>query len=304
MELKVVNAMQQSEFISEHVALNQPCVIRHQDFQANAWTPAALKKIVGDLSVQIYDTLFDLQDIDTLSAYLDKYFGQSGTPGDSVPYVRWYNKLKDVDFAWGDEAFERLSKYWRAHDCLPQSDFLVPFAPEGGNVNPVTDIFPYRGILIAARGARTRLHRDPFCSDAIVNQFYGVKEFALYRPERTMELMETQDGNSFGGFIDIRKTADGRPSIQPDYAGTIGPGEMIYIPHGWLHDVVVVEDSVSITWNFVHGAGAKEFLTYLEKDADHDQEFETLNYLLSLAGKNAASGAEALNNLYRDLAPT
>jgi hypothetical protein len=52
----------------------------------------------------------------------------------------------------------------------------VPLTQSGKQADPVTDRFPYRGLLIAARGARTRLHRDPFCTDAVVCQFHGVKK--------------------------------------------------------------------------------------------------------------------------------
>ncbi len=53
---------------------------------------------------------------------------------------------------------------------------------------------------------------------------------------------------------------------------------MVYIPHGWLHDVIATEDSVSITWNFVHSRGANEFKQYLKGGFQGDPEFEILQY--------------------------
>jgi len=91
------------------------------------------------------------------------------------------------------------------------------------------------------------MHRDPFCTDAVVCQFSGVKEAALYHPSRHSELLKNSDASSFGGFIDVRESDLDSLSIEPDYHGEVHPGDMIYIPHGWMHGVIVVEDSVSIT---------------------------------------------------------
>jgi len=294
MKIYESNDLSQAEFIEEHIAGNQPCIIKHTDFNKEAWTPHSLKNIVGDLSAQIYDALFDLQDIDSLSSYFNKHFGKQLPKNQNVPYVRWYNRLKDVDFAWGDEAFKRMSPYWSLPSCIPKNNLLVPIGDAQQQYDPVNDVFPYRGILIAAKGARTRLHRDPFCSDAIVNQFYGVKEFALFKPERSAELTRNKDGSSFGGFIDIRENDVRRVSAVPDFSGTISPGEMLFIPHGWLHDVVVTEDSISVTWNFVHSAGARQYFDYLANDAASDREFEVLQYFYSLAGNPVDSGKDAL----------
>jgi hypothetical protein len=233
----------------------------------------------------VYGTLFDLEDIQTLEDYLDSWFGLEGEMEEDVPYVRWYNKLRDVEFAWGDEAFSRVAPLWSMPACLPTDNFVVPVSRAGAGTDPVCDAFPYRGLLVAARGARTRMHRDPFCSDAVVCQFYGKKEVALYHPSRVEELTKESDGTSFGGFIDVREEAIDRFSVEPDFHGTVEPGEMVYIPHGWLHDVIAVEDSVSITWNFVHTKGAAKFAEYLNADFKVDPEFEVLQYFHRPLGK-------------------
>ncbi len=288
--LEVIDMPSQEVFVNEYVANNRPVVIRGVDFDAKEWEPEAMKRRIGDLTALVYGSLFDLDDIQTLEDYIDTWFGNDEMEPDT-PYVRWYNKLRDVEFAWGDEAFGRVASAWRRPACLPSTDLVLPVDRAGGT-NPVTDAFPYRGLLVAAKGARTRMHRDPFFSDAIVCMFYGTKEAALYHPDRVGELTKSADGSSFGGFVDVRENALEELSITPDYHGTIGPGEMIYIPHGWLHDVLATDDSVSITWNFVHHAGSREFLQYLEKDWDGDPEFEILQYFHRALGKQSISAQE------------
>lgn len=266
------------EFAENYIAKNEPVVVTGLDFDVNEWTPDALTTRIGDLTALVYGSLFELDDVQTLEDYIDAWFGLEGEMEEDTPYVRWYNQLRDVEFAWGDEAFARVASAWRMPQCLPKTDLIVPVSKSGAGTNPVTDAFPYRGLLVAARGARTRMHRDPFFSDAVVCQFHGTKEAALYRPERAAELSKEKDGSSFGGFVDVREEQIDALSVEPDFLGVVEPGEMIYIPHGWLHDVLAIEDSVSITWNFVHQRGSGKFTDYLRTGWDGDSEFEILQY--------------------------
>ncbi len=285
--LELIEMPDQATFAERYIAQRQPVVVDGLNYAADQWTPDAVSDRLGDLTTLVYGALFDLEDVQTLEDYIDDWFdldGDDALDEDDVPYVRWYNKLRDVEFAWGDQAFDRLAPTWTAPRCLPESGFLVPVDGKGAGVDPVHDPFPYRGIQIAARGARTRLHRDPFATDAVVCQYYGTKHAVLYRPDRAEELKAAADGSSFGGFIDIREGSGPGLTVEPDYQGTIKPGQMIYIPRGWLHDVYVVDDSLSLTWNFVHQQGSKEFMDYLAGDPESDSEYEILQYFHQLAG--------------------
>lgn len=301
--LKVLDAISQDVFVRNYLQRNEPVVVKDLMFDEQCWTPHYFKSHLGDLPAQVYDTLFNLQEVSTLAGYLDKYFGDRyfgapGEPREGVPYVRWYSKLKNVDHAWGDEAFRRLSPHWRMPSFLPLRNMLVP---SKAVADAVTDAFPYRGVLVAAKGARTRLHRDPFCSDAVVSQFYGVKEVVMYRPSRAEELrVKSADGSSFGGFVDVRKPGGAGLHVEPDYHGFVRPGEVIYIPHGWLHDVIVVEDSISVTWNFVHEHASVEFIDYLMSSAETDSELEVLKYFYRLSGHNFASAREIVRKFNRE----
>lgn len=297
MQLDVIQDSADTSIMERYIESNTPVVVRGIPFDESQWQPEALKNRIGDLTAQVYDSLFDLENIVELEEYMDEYFGTDGPYQEDMPYVRWYNKLKDVDFAWGDEAFERLQPIWQQPLCMPGNGLVVPPCGADSIKNPVYDPFPYRAVQVAARGARTRLHRDPFCSDAVVSQFYGAKEAVLYHPDRTEELSRSSDGNSFGGFVDVREGEISKVSHEPDFVGTLLAGDMIYIPHGWLHDVLVVEDSVSITWNFVHERGANAYRNYLQADPESDSEFEVLQYFHDLCGVDKASPKQMLAHL-------
>ncbi|MFT6876598.1 MAG: ribosomal protein L16 Arg81 hydroxylase [Granulosicoccus sp.] len=295
MQLDIISDITPAEFAENYISKNQPVVVRGIPYEAEQWMPAALNISIGDLTAQVYGSLFDLENIQSAAEYMEDYFGNSdGDYEDDIPYIRWYNQLKDVDFAWGDEAFAAIQDFWQKPNCIPSDNMLVPLTQQDTQANPNIDRFPYRGLLIAARGARTRLHRDPFCTDAVVCQFHGVKEAALYHPDRAQELQADSDSSSFGGFTDVRGANLNSLSHEPDFHGEVRPGDMIYIPHGWLHDVLVVEDSVSVTWNFVHERGSKEYKQYLKNSPETDSEFEVLKYFYSLAGIQNATAQDIL----------
>jgi len=250
--LNVISDISAAEFAQDYIAKNQPVVVRGIPHKAEQWTPEALTESIGDFTAQIYGSLFDLEDIQSAAEYMEDYFGNNdGEYEEDIPYVRWYSQLKDVDFAWGDDAFSAVSGFWQKPNCLSGQDLLVPLTQQGNQANPVT----------------------------------GVKEAALYHPSRSAELQANSDSSSFGGFTDVRENDLSALSHEPDFHGEVHPGDMIYIPHGWLHDVIVKEDSVSITWNFVHQLGAQEFKQYLAGDAHkNDSEFEVLKYFYAQAG--------------------
>jgi hypothetical protein len=295
--LEVRENLTEEEFVSEYVAKNKPVVISGIPYEAAKWRPESLKDSIDEMKTQVYDTLFDLDKTSLLNEYFAENFGKDGPMPTHVPYVRWYNQLKDMHFVKGDKAFEELSKFWTKPDCIPSSDLIMPITGDGKTADPVNDNFPYRGILVAARGARTRMHRDPFCSDAIVAQFYGTKEAALYHPDRTAELTQKSADNSFGGFTDVRADNVTNLSVEPDYKGQLEPGQMIFIPHGWLHDVICLSDSISVTWNFIHKRGADAFIDYLKADPSKDSEFEVLQYFHKRGGLGKLTAEEMLTRI-------
>jgi hypothetical protein len=294
MNIPVENNISEQEFIDKYIRQNQPVIIRCENFDQEFWKPDNFTAKLGDLSVQVYDALFDLQQVSTLKDYIEKEFNHPESDRTEVPYIRWYSKLKEVDYAWSDEAFALIADHWNKPPFFPSKNLLVPLAGAEGNVDPTRDRFPYRGILVAAKGARTRLHRDPFCSDAVVQMFHGVKEVSLYHPDRSEELTKIESDTSFGGFVDVRSDDPNRLSVKPDYHGFANSGDHIYIPHGWLHDVIVVEDSLSTTWNFIHESGAMEFIDYLVESPEDDSEFEVLKYFYQEAGHTFANSNQIL----------
>ena len=274
-----VHGLSVSDFVSEFLQKNRPVVVTGamQDWKAlKEWRPESLSSRFGSQQVQVYGDLFRLAAITSLSEYLNKHFGKPPGGASSAPYVRWYcHMAKDERVPWADEIFDQFRDDWARPSFFPSSSFVLPFCPESGSLDPSRDWFPARGLFISAQGARTRLHKDPWCSDALLCQVFGKKKFVMYDPSQAAFLthsgktvdIEAPDLNVFPDFPRARATLQ----------GTLEPGEIMLVPSGWFHHFNSVTDSISLTWNFVHSCRLREFLFYLLHGPD-DNEKKQLAY--------------------------
>jgi len=272
------------EFQLEYMIKNKPVIITDgmEDWKALAtWTPDYFITNYGEEEVQLYDDLFNLIDIVTLRKYIDEYFGKNLnlTNNKIIPYVRWYTQFKNHEFVWADNFFNKIQNHWKLPYFLPENNYLLPYNFNiARSLSPNQDKFPAKGIFISAKGAKTKLHYDPWCSDAVLCQLYGSKKIIMYSPKQKEffcqgnELVDIKnsDYNKFLRF----KQAD------PDFVDTLDSGEIVFFPHNWLHEVLTVEDSISVTWNFVHISTWASFFNYLINNPKIE-ELEVIKFFLN-----------------------
>ncbi|OQP46202.1 cupin-like domain-containing protein [Niastella populi] len=279
MKLDRVRDLTKERFVDEYLLPHKPVIITDamDNWDIDKFGPVQLEKAFGDLEVQIYNDLFELQTIDTLGTYLKDNFNKPVNEERSHEYIRWYTQLKEIDFYWSDAVFKELEKSWCHPYFLPNDSFAIPYGLDGKQINANEELFPYKGLFISGKGARTRLHRDPFNSNAILCQFYGEKKIFLFDPEQAEFVMNDNE------FVDIAKVDyDKFPQYAKatcTYEDTLAPGEIIYFPAGWFHDVTSATDSISITWNFVYVSELQALCAYVEKHPNDDQ-LEILKYFL------------------------
>lgn len=289
MLIERVSGLDPAAFVERYVVPNRPVIVTDAMAQWAArekWTPEYLATVLADLDVQVYNDLFDLVDVTTLPKYLKKNFGRAD--GDlSTDYVRWYSRLKEVDFLWADEAFERLRPDWSNPYFLPESGYAIPHSTPSMTVGAERSLFPYRGLFVSGKGARTRLHRDPWTTSAVLCQFHGSKKMVMYSPEQAPYLVQTGER-----FVDIEQPDLERfpdfGKAQISYEDVLRPGEIVFIPGGWLHHVTSLTDSISVTWNFVHEARLSGLCHHLERHPD-DRELEVMRFFLREALPTDAS---------------
>lgn len=279
MKIQRVENLTKETFIKEFLLPNKPVIIidAMKEWSCEKFTPNYLEQEFGHYEVQIYNDLFDLQTVDTLSTYLKQNFNKQLDVKDDIEYIRWYTKLKEVDFFWSDEVFASLGEAWNNPYFFPNDSLAIPFTKKGEFSNINQTRFPYKGLFISGQGARTRLHRDPFNSDAILCQFYGEKKIVLYHPDQADYIMNENE------FVDITNPDEQKfPNFHkanPTYEDILSPGEIIIFPAGWFHDVTCLSDSISITWNFVHSSKLNDFYSYIKQNPN-DNQLEIVRFFL------------------------
>jgi hypothetical protein len=282
--LERIEAPSEQRFIQDYLQKNQPVVIRGgmQEWKAlNMWTPNSLARRFGSEKVQVYGDLFRLAAITTLAEYLERYFGKDSEQATGAPYIRWYCRLRDDErVPWADDVFKSLEDQWARPTFFPSHSFVLPYCSEAGSIDPSRDWFPARGLFISARGARTRLHVDPWSSDALLCQIYGRKSFVMYSPSQAPYL--TDGGRTVDIEAPDRELFPNFTNASPSVEDVLEPGEIVLVPAGWFHHFSTVSDSISLTWNFVHYCRLKEFVSYLLRHPP-DGELTQLSYAYSNA---------------------
>ena len=251
-------------FLSSYLAANQPVIIVGEMETWGIYQKPALQYFAtacGAEQVQVYDSLFGLIDVCSLRAYM--LANKDSRAGGSIPgYVRWYAKFRDVDFVWSDAVFRMIERKWEHPSFLPKSSYCLPPSRNGQVVDVTRDSFPYKGIFISAPGCRTRLHRDPIGTQAIICQLQGTKRVTLYSPDEASKL--ECDGAFFDPMNPEKQMFPMGEQAQPECEIELQPGEILFIPDGWYHDVLTLTASVSITLNFVHSARDEGFINGLQ----------------------------------------
>jgi hypothetical protein len=271
-----------SEFVEKHLIANMPLITTEVTRSWDLfWSPDEWSRRFGQELAQVYDDLFNLVDVMPLSAFVRKFMGnQEGPKGSGPrPYLRWYTKMRDVDFVWADEVFAKISDRWSLPSFLPDRSYLLPNSYDR-SIDPAKDPFPAKGVFISGTGARTRLHQDPWGSDAILCQLFGRKRVLLFSPAQDNILVRD------GAVVDI-DPPENSPSaqatdIQPTYEDVLEPGEVLFIPGGWHHHVASITDSVSLTWNFVHVSTWARFFRHITSPAGVEAELAVLRYFADL----------------------
>ncbi len=260
-----------------------------KDWDMSRFQPESLEKEFGYFEVQVYDDLFDLQNVDTLKNYLAKNFKKDKDGELSKEYTRWYTKLKEVDFYWSDDVFVQLENAWSHPYFLPTDPLAVPFRRDMSPVKITESRFPYKGLFLSGQGARTRLHKDPFNSNAVLCQFQGQKGFVLYAPDQEDYVF---NGKEFVNILDpdLEKFPD-FPKAKASYEDTLSPGEVILFPANWFHDVTSKSDSISVTCNFVHKEELPGLYRHLDNNPEDDQ-LEILKFFIRDHVKPTATAQE------------
>lgn len=253
------------QFIAEYEIPNKPVVLT--DVVPNwpcykKWSKDGMIKEYGDMDVNINQGI---------SMKLKDYFTYSGQAVEENPMY-----LFDSEF--GEKRPAMLEDY-SIPKYFTEDYFAYLEEPERPS---------FRWILVGPTRSGATFHKDPNHTSAWNGLLWGLKKWLLYPPnvvppgtfpsedewEVTTPISIVEWFYNFYQETDKpgkkkAKTSeqhqDGQPDAQRPIECLLRPGDMIFIPNGWWHTVLNLEESVAVTQNYVGRHNVKNVLEFLRR---------------------------------------
>ncbi|KAJ1528812.1 hypothetical protein ONE63_007189 [Megalurothrips usitatus] len=274
------------DFFENFLLCNRPCLIREfitcQWPCRSLWTEGSkpnlsyLQEEFGDAEVPVAncnEKEYNSQKKETQSLYkyIDylKDYINDGHPS-STPnlYLKDWHLTRDYPNAH----VYRVLKYF---SC----DWLNEYFSSRSDLND-----DYRFVYIGPKGSWTPFHADVFSSYSWSVNVIGRKRWILFPPGEQIHLKD-----KFGNLAyDILSDDVHDKSLYPlcDKPGKFydiiqEPGEAIFVPSGWHHQVWNLEDTISINHNWVNGCNIEHIwsalsscLSQVQKEVDDCRDMD------------------------------
>lgn len=150
--------------------------------------------------------------------------------------------------------------------------------------------------FISKKGSGSRLHADDTIERVWVQALSGRKHWRLFPPTEYWRLYpnlsrleNSQMTENDFGYYPQNFYAD---AMNPDfekfplldgalmYEGVLEPGEVLFLPEGWAHQVVNLDDTISVVRNFMDWGGARARADYMRYTTENLQEDDHPDLLL------------------------
>jgi histone arginine demethylase JMJD6 len=178
------------------------------------------------------------------------------TGGDEVrvPFVDFAAYVRDQQH---DGPLYVFDDEWDGPSQALLADYAPPpWAEDARAQTPEPMRPPYRWLLVGPRRSGSNVHADPLGTSAWNALISGEKLWFLWEPsdatERTIRcavegVRADVPAVGFGRLLEaVRADACPAPRVFVQQ-----PGEIVFVPRGWLHGVLNLSDTIAITENFV-----------------------------------------------------
>ncbi|MFX0575073.1 cupin-like domain-containing protein [Nocardia nepalensis] len=275
-------------FVDHYVIPRTPVIVTDEVTRwpaSHRWSWDYLVNLLGDQLIDVYGDWFTPAFTTTFASFIATNI--LATPTTDYRYVRWFSRNRPGAGLWADDAFAALSDDWHAPILFPSTGYIVPPVTPPRTIDPTIDPLPYRALFVSGVGARTRLHVDPWMSSALLCGVVGTKYLTMWSPENHGAMLRHSE----------RGAAGAGSGVAPTFTDILHPGEMLFIPAGWWHEVDTVTSSVSITWNFVHQSHAELLRDHIAR-FPNDPELDVLDYFIDGGRSHAISAHPAATSCY------
>jgi len=151
---------------------------------------------------------------------------------------------------------------------------------------PLLSILNPGWLLLGGKRTVSHLHQDFFSTHTWFAQVTGVKDFVLFPPSDSAYL--------YGGAVDpLAPDLERFPLFEKatGYRCQVGPGDVLCLPADWWHHVVAVEESITLSFEFVNATNFSRFMTALFRNLpDVVQRFLSMEALTAIGAKWLCKG--------------
>lgn len=190
------------------------------------------------------------------------------------------------------EGLDRLFylKDWHFVEACHTCNILVPYTAPEYLASPIHDWLnlyldkecagknDYRFCYIGVAGTSTLLHHDVMFSHSWSANICGQKRWIFFPPEASEGLLNSR-GEAILSTIPGKRPSDWAskfPNLEEAWSCRLEviqePGELMFVPSGWYHEVENLTDAVSINHNWLNATNAAQVWEFLKKElaAVHD----------------------------------
>jgi len=271
--------LSQADFERKYLRPHRPVVVTGaMDGWAalTRWTPQFLIEQFGHIRVKLQGSFFDTVQKMTLQEYMTEIWPRCGTSdisgeaalnmryqepsGNAAELTRCFSRMTPEHMAgyFSCAAFVKLKDQWGAPSFMPSSGYTIPctlFWPEQPNQRWFFDW----GIYCSPRGTVTRLHMDASKTHTVLCLLSGQKKCLLMPPSTTYcfeslcpSEYTSEESKHMPCLRDSPQSLKDKLPMQPIEI-TLNAGEVLFLPKEWLHEVHTTENSIMVTYNFLHG---------------------------------------------------
>ncbi|MEO8904367.1 MAG: cupin-like domain-containing protein [Polyangiaceae bacterium] len=274
-----LSAVSAPEFAREYLAgEGKPAIVTDamNDWPAREWSFELFRKRYGSKIIQVSSALAD----NTKARWvrLDDYIDYIEHP-ESSPLTQM-----SPDRPFYAYAYKPFSKHAELRAAFSTPYFLEDWYQH--LEEPLLSILNPGWLLLGGKHTVSHLHQDFFSTHTWFAQVKGVKEFLLFAPSDAPYL--------YGGAVNpLAPDLERFPLFEKasPYRCTVGPGDVLSLPADWWHHVVAVEESITLSFEFVNATNFNRFMTALLRDLPNTvQRFLSLDALSALGANWLCKG--------------
>jgi hypothetical protein len=260
------NDLSVDKFVSQYEKVNTPVIIAGlvEDWEAlTKWTPEYLSQVCGNRLFRATSATAPIAAHFTMN----EYWSYARATAEEAPLYLFERDFTSVNGLAGDY---NVPSFFSNHATHGSDLFNLL-----GSRRP-----DHRWMVIGPKRSGSIFHIDPNETNAWNVLIQGYKKWIFYPPHvNPPGVSRSEDGAdvtvplSTGEWLltfwkyhlDARKDPDlNRRPLEC----IVGPGEAIFVPHGYWHMVVNLEDTIALTHNYVSSSNLGDVLYFLKHKRD------------------------------------